>query len=135
MTKADTWRGRRETVRAMMLLCWAWVLVHWVPFAKWRQTLGGTGDPAVVSNDAWRLAGHVERAAARLPFPTRCLPRAMALSWLLRKAAIGHALVIAARPAALRDSADALHAWVEIDGTRLIGELPGPWIEVTRLGG
>jgi len=119
----------------MVLLCWARFLVEWVPLPRWRETVGLDAKTGPLPNDAWRLAAQVERAAARLPFATRCLPRAMALSWLLRRAAIGHALVIAARPAALRDSTDALHAWVEIDGTRLIGDIPGPWIEITRLGG
>jgi hypothetical protein len=118
----------------MALLCWARFLVEWVPLPRWRSTLGLAEETGRPPDEAWRLAGEVERAAARLPFATRCLPRAMALSWGLRKAAIGHALVIAARPATLRDDADALHAWVEIDGTRLIGDLPGPWIEIMRLG-
>src|SRR3954453_9408027 len=118
----------------MALLCWAWILVHWVPLAKWRGTLGRTGEPARLPDDASRLAGQVERAATRLPFAIRCLPRAMVLSWVLRKAAIDHALVIAVRPPAQREGSDALHAWVEIDRARLIGDLPGPWIELVRLG-
>jgi aryl-alcohol dehydrogenase-like predicted oxidoreductase len=82
-----------------------------------------------------RSAGHVEWAAVRLPFSTKCLPQAMALSWMLRRKGISHQLVLAARPAHLRDSADALHAWVEVDGTKIVGDLPGPWIETLRLGG
>jgi hypothetical protein len=81
-----------------------------------------------------RLARQVERAAARLPFSTKCLPRAMALSWILRRKRIGHVLVFAVRPAGLRDGPDALHAWVEIEGVTVIGDLPGPWLETLRLG-
>jgi hypothetical protein len=58
----------------------------------------------------------------------------MALSWTLRRKDIPHVVVIAARPQGLRDSPDKLHAWVEIDGATILGELPGPWIEMLRLG-
>ena len=69
-----------------------------------------------------------------MPFETVCLPRAMALSWMLRRRHIAHALVFAARPAERRDDEHALHAWVEVDGTKVIGDEPGPWIETLRLG-
>jgi hypothetical protein len=59
----------------------------------------------------------------------------MALSWLLRKKKIAHFLVFAVRPSEIRTSADALHAWVEVGGTKVIGDVPGPWIEMLRLGG
>jgi aryl-alcohol dehydrogenase-like predicted oxidoreductase len=120
----------------MALLCWARALVEWVPFERWRGTLGFSGGaPDEVLGTARRLADQVERAASRLPIHTRCLPRAVALSWLLRTGHIGHVLVIAARPAELRATAEPLHAWVEVDRMRLIGDLPGPWIEVLRLQG
>lgn len=80
------------------------------------------------------MAGDVEWAAGRLPLPTKCLPRAMALSWMLRRRRIGHAVVIAVRPSQLRQSPDALHAWVEVEGEKILGDLPGPWIETARLG-
>jgi len=73
-------------------------------------------------------------AAAWLPFSTNCLPRAMALSWMLRRTGIGHEVVLAVGPAHLRDSVDTLHAGVAVDGTRIIGDLPGPWLETVRLG-
>ena len=81
-----------------------------------------------------RLAADVEWAAKRLPFSTKCLPRAMALSWMLRRRRLPHTVVIAVRPNDLRHSADALHAWVEVGGEKIIGDLPGPWIETLRLG-
>jgi len=120
----------------MALLCWARALVEWVPFERWRGTLGFSGGESTETlARAHRLAGEVERAASRLPIHTRCLPRAVALSWLLRRGHVGHTLVVAARPAELRTATDPLHAWVEVGGVRLIGDLPGPWIEVLRLGG
>ena len=122
----------------MTLLCWAKLVVAMVPFERWRKSLGtkadsGSASPASAPN-ARRIAAQVERAAEWLPFETKCLPRAMALSWLLRRIGIAHAMVFAVRPPHLRDSADALHAWVEVEGSRVIGDLPGPWVETLRLG-
>ena len=58
----------------------------------------------------------------------------MALSWLLRRHRLAHTMVIAGRPADRRQSPDALHAWVEMEGEKIIGNLPGPWIEFLRIG-
>jgi hypothetical protein len=118
----------------MAQLCRAQLLVSWIPFNRWRDTLGYAGRPNPPLDRARQLAADVEWAAKRLPFATRCLPRAMALSWMLRRRTMRHTLVIAVRPSELRPSADAMHAWVEIAGERLIGDLPGPWIETLRLG-
>ncbi len=122
----------------MARLCWAQLLVTWVPFNRWRDTLGFQGAgrelSAAPAIDARRLAADVEWAATRLPFGAKCLPRAMALSWMLRRRMLGHAVVIAVRPSHLRRSPDAVHAWLEIDGEKIIGDLPGPWIETLRLG-
>jgi hypothetical protein len=122
----------------MLMLCYARLLVAWVPLRRWRDSLGlassAKGKPSDSLAAARRLAAHVEWAAVRLPFRMKCLPQAMALSWLLRRKQIGHGLVIAARPASRRDSADALHAWVEVNSERILGDLPGPWVETLRLG-
>lgn len=114
----------------MALLLVARTLVAAAPFARWRGRLGLAGEagPEAVAA-ARRWAGHVERAAARLGLPLRCLPRAMALSWLLRRRGIAHRLVIAARPEGEhRESGDALHAWIECGERTVLGELDGPWI-------
>lgn len=137
LRQAEAWRLRRRTLHAMVLLCRARLLVALVPLARWRGSLGLDGEGAggrESGREARRLALHVERAAARLPFETKCLARAMALSWLLRARAIPHALVIAARPRAARGGDDALHAWVEQGGAIVLGELPGPWLEMLRAG-
>jgi hypothetical protein len=92
----------------------------------------GTADVAVA--DAHRFAAHVEWAARLLPFSTKCLPRAMALSWILRSMGIAHCVTFAVRPAEHGGSDDQLHAWVDVAGETIIGELPGPWVETLRLG-
>lgn len=121
----------------MARLCRAQLLVNWVPFKHWRHGLGYQvevgADPR--EEEARQLAADVKWAATRLPFETKCLPRAMALSWLLRRRQVGHAVVIAVRPNQLRQSPDALHAWVEVESETILGELPGPWIVTARLGG
>jgi Transglutaminase-like superfamily len=119
----------------MAALTFARLLVATMPFERWRGSLGGQKGARRDASAAKRLAAHVDWAAGFLPFATQCLPRAMALSWMLRRRRIAHVLVFAARPERLRGSTDDLHAWVEIDGVRILGDIPGPWAEVLRLGG
>lgn len=132
MTAAETWAARLRTLRAMGLLCAARLLVAAVPFRLWRTWLGrssgngGKGDVAA----ARRFAAQVNRAGSRLPFATKCLPRAMALSWLLRRARLPHRLVLAVRPPEQRGGGDDLHAWVEVSETIVLGDLPGPWLRL-----
>lgn len=135
------WPGRLGTANAALGLCLARLLVDWVPFVRWRRFLGqrsfyksGELQKEAAVAHARNLSGQVERAAVRLPFEIKCLPRAMALSWLLRRQQIGHSVVFAVRPADLRSGADKLHAWVEVENVKVIGELPGRWIETLRLG-
>ena len=122
----------------MATLSIARAMVAVAPFRSWRFTLGLSGEGEDPSPSpllrAQRLANQIEWAAGRLPFQTKCLPRAIAFSWLLRRERIRHTVVFAVRPADARRSTDDLHAWVEIGGTVLIGALPGPWHETLRLG-
>ena len=135
---AKPWQRRLRTLRAMSLLCGARLTIAFVRFDRWRDLLGCEGNGSHISPQeravAEQAAADVEWAASRLPFATKCLPRAMALSWLLRSRHIAHSLVFAVRPADMRGSADALHAWVEVGGARILGDLPGPWLETLRLG-
>jgi Transglutaminase-like superfamily len=116
----------------MALLLLARSLIALVPLRYWRDRLGKHG-PNSDKARASRFAALVERAAWRLPLETKCLPRAMALSWMLRREAIGHCVTLALRPPDLRGSADMLHAWVELDGLIVLGELPGPWLVIHQL--
>lgn len=143
MTGAEAWRLRRLTLEAMARLCAAWMLVRFVPLARWRGQLGRTVPPGAAdtapgadpetSAEARRLALHVERAAARLPFETKCLPRAIALTRMLRARGLPYCLRIAARPPNERDGTDDLHAWVEVSGVKVIGDLPGNWVVLLNL--
>jgi hypothetical protein len=130
-------QSRLRTAVAMAALCWARFAVGALPFKWWRDTLGGKArmDSGDATARARRFAAHVDWAAKKLPIATKCLPRAVALSWILRSRGIGHCVVFAVRPAKQRGSDDHLHAWVEIRGETILGELPGPWVETLRLGG
>lgn len=131
---SETWRLRSRTSQAMALLVAARLAVRLVKLERWRGQLGLAGNTSDADvAEARRLARHVERAAGRLPLETKCLPRAIALSRMLRHRKISHRLVIAARPAEVRSGADDLHAWVELGETIVLGELPGEWLPVLRL--
>lgn len=121
------------TGEALLALLAGQMLIQLVPLRKWHKGLGlaaGRSGP-----EAHSLARHVERAATRLPFQTRCLCRAVALSLMLRRRGIAHSLIIASRPLGRREGEeDALHAWVESGGKIVLGELAGPWIEAARFG-
>lgn len=116
----------------MALLLLARGLIALVPIGHWRARLGQAGSATNLQR-SMQLAAQVERAAWRLPLPTRCLPRAMALSWLLRRQRIGHQVILALRPQGQRETGDALHAWVEVEGKIVLGELPGPWIVIHQM--
>ena len=129
MSGAERWRARATTLEAMVLLLAARALVAGVRFARWRATLGsplspGTADPAPGRDgnlEPRRLARAIERAAARLPGESKCLPRAMALQWLLRRRRLGGVLHLGVRSAAERGTLDDLHAWVTRGGEVLVG--------------
>ncbi len=109
----------------MLLLAFARLLIAAVRFARWRKWLGDVAEDTA-AHPAGRLdryyARVVERAAGKLPFATKCLPRAIALHWMLHRRGRDSALVIAALPGAARGTRDDLHAWVERGGEILIGE-------------
>lgn len=134
MAGFETWRLRARTLEALAGVLAARTTIALAPLERWRRSLGfaapdSEADPA----EARRLARHVERAAGYLPFELKCLPRAMALSRMLRRRKIPHQLIIAARPAAARGGGDDLHAWVEAGDAIILGELPGPWLVLLNL--
>jgi hypothetical protein len=126
----EAWALRRRTIEAMACLVLARLAIGLLPFGWWRRSLipakpdRSIADPAL----ARRLAAHVDRGAGRLPFETKCLPRAMALSWMLQRRGLDHALTIATRPPGQRDELDRLHASVSVAGEVVLGDLPGPWV-------
>ena len=121
--------GRWATLEAMAWLVLARLLIARVGFGRWRGWLGTPVAPEpgdvrlrLDANLAGRrLARAVARATRRLPGNSLCLPRAMALQWMLRRRALGGVLHIGVLPGRARGGLDDLHAWVARLGEVLIG--------------
>lgn len=138
MTFIEALRRRLRTANTIVALLFARMLVAAIPFKFWRGSLGTANDRGrrskTMLEEAEGLAARVNGAAKWFSDPMECLPRAMVLSWMLRRRRIAHSVVFAVRPAAERNQCDDLHAWIEIMGNKIIGDLLGPWIETLRLG-
>lgn len=140
MSRTDSWRGpwrgRGATIEAMAWLVLARLLIARVGFGRWRGWLGTPvapepGDVPLrldANLAARRLARAVARATRRLPGNSLCLPRAMALQWMLRRRAMGGVLHIGVLPGRARGGLDDLHAWVALAGEVLVGADPRPHV-------
>jgi len=133
---ALTLSGWLLTAWALVLLTGAALLVRFVRLSAWERSLGRSGPgeqlteiaPSVAVTQsgsahlrkALRVGRCVARAADILPFATRCLPRAIAVQWMLRLRQIPSVLVIAVH---VRDRVGehAYHAWAETGGVLVIG--------------
>lgn len=129
MKQAANLAGQRwHSLRAMIALATARLLVTSAPFSVWRRSLGDlveqpTDHAMPTASDrlhARFLARRVERAALRLPGASKCLPRAMALQWLMHRAGLPSRLVIAMHRHD-REGDHVYHAWVEAGGEMLVG--------------
>lgn len=130
-------RWRLLVGEATLLLLAARMLVACLQLRWWRGLLGPVADrplPGSAGDSDRRLARAVERAARRLPGQSKCLPRAMALHWMLARRGRPAQLVIAVLPGAARGRLDDLHAWVELGSDILIGALDQPFQPLVRFG-
>jgi len=121
------WHRRALVAEAIVLIVVARILVKFVPFKRWRATLGridqgsdgaDCGAPPPVALDC---AASVERAAWRLP-GTLCLPKSVALQWMLKRRRIAAAVLFAVKSHASRGGLDDLHAWVAIGAAALLDD-------------
>ena len=80
------------------------------------------------------LARAVVRGAARLPFETKCLPRAVALHTMLRRRRLPSLLVIGVLDPSQRGTIEDLHAWIESGNEVVIGALNQPFHPLVRFG-
>lgn len=130
-------RWRLLVLEALVWLTFARALVAGLRLGRWRRWLGQPAAAPLATAPApgdWQLARAVERACQRLPGESKCLPRAMALHWLLRRRHRPSQLVIAALPGNQRGTLNDLHAWVEMGGEVLIGALDMPYQPLARFG-
>lgn len=110
----------------MILLLVARLLIRFMPLRWWRGSLGRVSDTAS-SNSEYpnrRIVRAVNRATQRLPIDLVCLPRAMAVQWMLRRRGQPSALVFGILPERGTGDIHALHAWVEAGGVTIIGNDP-----------
>ena len=126
-----------RVIEAGVLILLARVLVACLPLRLWRKTLGtvqpaGPPEPLAPPPLALACAHAVGRAAHRMP-ASLCLPRAMALQWMLRRRALPGELVLGVKPGE-RGGLDDLHAWVELAGAIVLNDSAGAHREVLRLG-
>ena len=123
---------------AMLWLALARFLVSAVPLRRWRRFLGPLCAPSMMTAKpdpaALVLARAVSRGAARLPFETKCLPRAMALHAMLGRRSMPSVLVIGVLDPSQRGTIEDLHAWVESGGAIIIGALEEPFHPLARFG-
>ncbi|MDE2596733.1 MAG: lasso peptide biosynthesis B2 protein [Sphingomonadales bacterium] len=143
---ADSGPGRLSawalTLEAALLLVLARALIAMVSFGSWRHWLGrlqasgtaASGDTVPMAQD-WRIASAVERACWRLrPLAMKCLPRAMALHWMLQRRNRPSVLALAILAPQARGTLDDLHAWVEVGTAVLIGASEKPYAVLARFG-
>lgn len=118
------------------------MLVAVAPFNRWEAWLGrrirpdAPGPAPISAADALRSrrAGRaVDQAARYLPLELKCLPRAMALQWMLKRRRIPARLLIGVLPASERGSTDDLHAWVVAGKETVIGDLGSTHLPVTAI--
>lgn len=139
---------RLQVAEAAFFLILARLLIAFVRFGRWRGQLGillpvppqAGGFPAqncaACEGDSadLSLAACVERAAIRLPFIFKCLPRAMALQWMLHRCNRPSVLALATLPGTARGGLDDLHSWVECCGCVLIGASDRPYRIIALFG-
>lgn len=132
------WHARAVTAEAAALLALARLLIACVRFGRWSRRLGEPVRARLPQSDdeiAWAgryLGKAVDRAAAHLPFETKCLPRAMATHWMLARRRADSLLVFAVRKGSERGGLDDLHAWVEAGGAMAIGAVDGEYTPMAR---
>ena len=109
---------------AIFLVCAA-VFIRNVKFAYWRKLCAPVMRNAVNAStgsgvgDVVLAIGRAERRLIGRSF--KCLPRAMAAQWMLKRRRITTFLVIGAAPALGEARYTDLHAWVEYNGRIVMG--------------
>lgn len=126
------WRRRSRVerlllVEAFLLLGVAWLLVQTVPFRWLTATLGKTMHESATTLSATDLelaglTGAAVRAAANhTPWPSVCLPQAVAAQWMLRRRRIAATLYLGVAKAPTATPGLAAHAWLRCGDQILTG--------------
>lgn len=117
--------GRGLLLEALAWLCWARLLLLFVPFRRIAPHLGRsmTESPSAMAAQerllASRVSWAVQSVAAHVPFGFVCLPQAMAAKWMLRRRRLASTLYLGvARPDEVKFTA---HAWLRAGDMILTG--------------
>lgn len=115
------WRKRVLAVEAAGWLVLARLFVGRVPMRYWRLDAGAgsVGDASHGAPGA-AVAWAVRRVAYRLPFETKCLPRALAAHWMLRRRGAASRVVFGVRRTAPEQRPE-YHAWLVMNGATVLG--------------
>lgn len=115
------WRKRALAVEAAVWLALARLFVGRVPMRYWRlDAAADAGRAGRAARSAPAVGWAVRRVADRLPFETKCLPRALAAHWMLRRRGGASRVVFGVRRAAPERRPE-YHAWLVMDGETVIG--------------
>ena len=131
---------RTMALEATLALLLAQLLVEHVPMRRWRRLLHTDLEPLPSAGSADRptansggggqgreadvprtVAAAVRRVERRCPFRTRCLGRAMAVQWMLRRRGIPSRLVFGVRRGEPPEQALQFHAWLTVGGVCVVG--------------
>jgi len=135
------WGGRFLVLEAMTTLSIAALALRLLPFRHVARLMIGKAGPAdaPIPRDlevpqpiiARHVAGAVTRASSLLPFPTLCLPQAMAARIMLGNR--GHATVLHLSVQLGTGVDPSAHAWLTLNGQAVIGGgAPAGQVEVAR---
>ena len=119
---------RRLLLEAALLLPLVYTLQSTLPFRRWRALLTQAPLPPAAASRAPpaatppQIAQAIERARRGVPGVYKCLPQAYAGHLLLHHH--GHDSVVQVGVARDAKGGVEAHAWVELGGKILIGELP-----------
>jgi len=136
-------RNKMALIESAVLLCYAQLLVSVLPYALWSHTLGPIRESAPVpshniadTNPVQMTGWTVEVAARYLPWGPACLPRAMAMKWMLKRRNIQSDLCIGIHPPALKNVGQAnLHAWLTVGPDTVSGgDVVGDFKLIARFG-
>jgi Transglutaminase-like superfamily len=123
----DVARNRARVAEAMLSLIVAKFLIDYVRFGRWRNSLGAVDNVTQCATNIasiYPVIRAVRRATERLRSEYVCLPRAMAVQWMLRRRGTPSTLVLGLARDMNAGALIGVHAWVEVSGTIVIGAMP-----------
>jgi len=116
---------RRLLLEALVLLCWARLLIRFAPFRRIAPRLGRAMaessrdvEPSQMER-ALRIGWAVQAVARHVPFGFVCLPQAVAAKWMLRRRRLPSTLYLGLNQK--EDSKLTAHAWLRVGNKILTG--------------